>query len=210
MTTRLTAGAPLGVLVKHLARAGWGDLAGADMRGVRAAVRALADVLPAGIASGRITAPQLASTAGYSERWMRSRLQLLEDAGVVTWTRGGVIAGRPVPSLIRVHKRVLLDLITTARRLRDAMLARRRAAQRIRLEGIVNTMRRKAIPGKRAGQPHAEVSTALPPIGEVSRRSPAPSTRDRYDIPICRHGGDGTRFDDGVPRCPSCRRLEGS
>jgi hypothetical protein len=210
MNTRLTAGTSLGKLVNGLRRAGWGDLAGADTRGVRATLQALADLLPPNMASGRVTAPQLAEVAGYSERWTRSRLVLLEDAGVITWTRGGVVAGKPVPSLIRVHKTVLLELIKNARRLRDAMLARYRAAQRRRLEGVMNTFRRNKIPGKRAGQPHAEVATGLPPYGEVSRRPPAPTGRDRYDIPICRHGGDGTRFDDGVPRCPSCRRLEGS
>lgn len=184
MTTRLKAGAPLGVLVTKLRRAGWGDLAGPDTRGVRAALQALADLLPGGIASGRVTAPQLAATAGYSERWMRSRLTLLEDVGVITWTRGGVVAGVPVPSLVCVHKKVLLSMIMSARQLRDAMLARYRMAQRERVAGLVNTIRRKARSGKPAGQPHAELTSGLPPIGEGTRKDPAPPRRieTTYDV----------------------------
>lgn len=217
MTGRLTAHASLGKLVYYLRRAGWGDLAGADTRGMRAALQALADLLPPNMASGRVTAPQLAEAAGYSERWMRSRLVLLEDAGVITWTRGGVVAGAPVPSLIRVHKTVLLELIKNARRLRDAMLARHRAAQRKRIEGLVNTLRRKRNPGKPAGQPHAELASGPSHYVEGSRTAPAPSTRDKPDEfelalarDVCRHGALAGRFSDGRPRCAQCRRLEGS
>lgn len=212
-TARLTAGAPLAVLVKHLARAGWGDLAGVDAKGVRAALRALADLLPAGSASGRVTAPQIAASAGYSERWMRSRLELLEAADVITWTRGGVVAGRPVPSLIRVHKRVLLDLVLAARTIRDAVVRKAAAATRERLAGVLNTMRRTRRRGIVAGQPHAEVATGLPPNGEGSRRSPAPppgDIRERHTIVACSHGGDARRFTSGPltgqARCPMCRR----
>lgn len=122
------AGWKLPALVDALARAGWGVLAGRQGGAVRSILRALAQSLPAGSASGLITANQLADMSGNCSRWTRSSLVVLERAGIITWTRGGIIDGRPAPSLIRVSKRAIASLVNHARRQHEGTLRGRAAS----------------------------------------------------------------------------------
>jgi hypothetical protein len=117
-----------------LARAGWGELAAPEWRGVRAITRALVDVLDHRGGSGATTVAEVASTAGYSERWTRRCMAILEDLGVITWHRGGIADGSPTKSIVRIAKRALVALIIAARPVRDAAVAATRAAtlERIR------------------------------------------------------------------------------
>lgn len=180
-----TAAWPLPRLVSALAKAGWGDLHGRAGGGVRGVLRALCDLLPHGAAVGHVTAPQLADAAGLQERWTRSCLAVLEDAGVITWTRGTIIDGQPRPSLIRVSKRALAALVNTARRQADGRLAQRRSdtAHRIRTTLRARTIyrARKHGPDKQRNPPvRAELQPTLPPPGEVTGtlKRPAPVLTD--------------------------------
>lgn len=139
--TSLTAHAPTRDIMTSLARAGWGDLAGGEHKGTRAQghkghAPRLVDLLTYGSGEGLVTAPQLADASGYSERWVRSRLVELERRGLILWRRGGVVAGRCVPSHVRIVKGAVLALISAARSIEDAAVEARRAVTQRRVEGL--------------------------------------------------------------------------
>lgn len=165
-----TAGTPTYRLMLDLERAGWGDLAGADFRGVRIVLSVLGRMLPSGSAQDLATAEQIAAAAGYSERWTRRCLQALEEIGVLTWRRGGIADGKPQPSWFRIEKKVLVALIGIARKARDKALEalRERTANRIR--GLrVRYLRSQP---QKPRSDHAELSASLPPYGEVGTPPP--------------------------------------
>lgn len=181
-----TASWSLPRLLSALARSGWDELAGRRGGALRGLLRGLSDLLPHGSATGLVTAEQLAAAAGISERWARDRLKVLESAGIITWTRGGIVDGRPTPSLIRVSKRALAELVNHARPIRDAELARRAEATAIRLRDTLrrSTLVRRSAPTSTrtrscsapsaapwwvrssTAAPHAELGATLPPYGE--------------------------------------------
>lgn len=163
--------APLPVLIRQLARAAWGDLGGREWQGVRTTLHALSDSLPDKKAEGTATVPQIAQRAGLSTRWVARCLAALEDLGVIRWQRGGAVEGRPVPSLFRVVKKRLVELIEAARPRQDAAdLERRRITnERIKhLRYVVGWHRGGAIERRRrSGQ--VEVTPSLRPhSGESS------------------------------------------
>lgn len=106
---------PLPSLITSLKRAGWGPLHGREHQGVRSTLLALEGLLPHKSAEGRCTAWQVAEAAGLSEKWTRRCLTVLEDIGIITWRRGTILRGEPLPSFIRVQKRKLVQLIRIAR-----------------------------------------------------------------------------------------------
>lgn len=161
-----SAGWPLDRLVSALARAGWDALDKRRAAGYRAVLRALVDLLPHGSATGTVTAHQIADTAGMSERWARDRLGWLEEAGVIVWTRGGIVAGRPTPSIVKVSKRAIADLVNRGRRAMPDRLAKRAAATSKRIRETVRTatIRHRTKAQRRTPAPHAELSAALPPL----------------------------------------------
>lgn len=128
-----TAHAATRDLLSSLSRAGWGDLSGREHHGTRAVLAALVNKLPYGSGTGAVTIAQVAQAAGYSPRWVATRLEELEALGLIEWHRGGVIAGRPRPSLVRIVKRALVSLIRAARPLKDAADAARAGATRARI-----------------------------------------------------------------------------
>lgn len=213
MSTALpTAWAPTPSLVRSLRRAGWGPLGGREWGGVRAVLDALAATLPDRSGEGLMTMPQLAERAALSERWTRRCMGVLEDLGVVTWSRGGVVDGRPVPSVVRIVKQVLVELIAQARPLRDAADAARRQATRARLAAAAHLRG----PGRyRRSSDHAALS-ASPPTLRGGASGPPPTEKGttimRPVITItCEHDGDAglIKRPDGtlMPRCPMCRRA---
>lgn len=129
----LTAGAPTDSLVRALEKAGWGPLAGRDLRGVQTVLAALARALDPKSGTGKATVDQIGQRANYSEGWTRRCLQILEELGLVTWERGGVVAGKPVPSWFRVSKKALLALVQLARRQQGQHEVDQRAAVRSRI-----------------------------------------------------------------------------
>lgn len=177
----LSAGNETRVLVGSLARAGWGELSGREWQGVRSVLRALVDLLPYGSGEGLVTASQVAEAAGLSSRWVRRCMCVLEDAGVIAWHRGGVVAGRPQPSAVRVSKRAMVALVEAARPLREARDTVRRAATLARLRAL-RTGYVRSRPGYRRRSSHAELSATLRPLrggtgappGAPARTAPPP------------------------------------
>ena len=130
----VTAGWPLPKLLAALARAGWADLDTGAAQGIRSTLRALADLLPERSALGQVTTNQVADAAGLSSRWTARCLHYLEEVGLITWTRGQLLAGVPTPGVIKVNKGALALLIRKARRqISDRVRARAdETARRIR------------------------------------------------------------------------------
>ena len=181
----VTAAWPLPRLVDALVRAGWDELHGRAGGGVRGVLHALAALLPHGSAAGQVTAPQIADGAGISERWARSCLKVLEDAGVITWVRGTIIDGRPTPSFVRIRKRALADLVNRARSTKDHRLAARASATARRVRDTLRARTvyraRKRGPDKQRNPAlRAELQPTLPPSGEVTGtlKRPAPVLTD--------------------------------
>lgn len=115
MSRQPTAAWPLKSLLRSLTVSGWGELAGAENRGARCVLSSLCDMLPDGSGEGLATAWQIAASASYSQRHTRRALHILEDLGIITWTRGGIVDGRPQPSFFRVCKKKLVELIQAAK-----------------------------------------------------------------------------------------------
>lgn len=157
-------------LVTSLVRSGWGDLRGHHLGGVRDTLRALVDLLPWQSGEGLVTAAQVADAASLSERWTRRCLHLLEDAGIIRWTRGGVTNGKPLPSHIRIAKRVLVELIGGARPMLAAIQRARAERTAARLAGrpfikAHGRYQRRSVHAELSADPH-------PPRGGAGRSAP--------------------------------------
>lgn len=164
-TATLTAYRPTDSLMTSLARAGWGDLSGRSMQGIRSTLRGLVDLLPHKSGMGLATAPQIADAAGLSERWVRRCLGILEDAGVITWTRGGVVDGKPCPSYFRISKTLLVALVHGARPVLAAVEAARARQTAARLGGLRKLFVKSKDPRHRTSA-HAALSASPPPKGK--------------------------------------------
>ncbi|VDG76920.1 Uncharacterised protein [Actinobaculum suis] len=158
----LTAYAPLSSLVRSLERAGWGTLHGRAHGGVRSILRALAARLPDKSAEGLATEFQLAQSAGISVRWARRCLGVLEKLGVIKWTRGGILAGKPRASFFRVSKKKLLAMVKKARGIGDERTAKNNKDRNERLARCRNTrfMFRTPVHDKTSSV-HAELTSDL-------------------------------------------------
>lgn len=194
MVATLTAHRRLPSLLTSLQRSGWGPLAERELQGVRATLVGLVGTLPHGSAQGLVTVAQVAdATGGLSTKWVARCLAVLEDMGLLEWRRGGVVAGTPQPSWIRLHKDALVALIEQARPMLAAVLAVRKAITDARLEGIAY------ISGRKRRSAHVELSAHLHPLtGEVSTSPPVGTPPDNG---ACPH--DEPR---GPAKCPLCRR----
>ena len=165
---RLTAGAPLDVLVKALAKADWGLLQGRSYNGVRNALRALADLLPSAPGEGVATAYQISRVSGHGVRWTRVVLQWLEDYGLIVWQRGGVWAGKPKPGWIRVNKWKLVELIRAARPAHDQATKDQQERTRARLAKLgAPTLKNRVVRLCRSA--HGELSSDRPFTRTVKR-----------------------------------------
>lgn len=184
----LTSGTPLNVLVDRLARAGWGDLARPEVRGLGRVLAELARVLPPRSGAGKVTAPQLAAQCGYTERWVRRCLTLLEELEVIEWNRGGIVAGQPTPSWVRVSKAAVVDLIHLARHQQGERLQEQARQTRARVARLRTSYTRRPAKGRkkppsRSAAPHAELVTALLFSKEVPavHGPPGSRTKDQND-----------------------------
>lgn len=123
----MNARAPLTSLTRSHAQRGWG---GFD-RCMTYAMQGLAVCLPSKAAEGRTTAYQVAIASHITDRWAREGLKRLEQAGLISWERGGIGPdGCPRPSWIRVDKRAYLAWINLrewVKRKKDNAVARYRA-----------------------------------------------------------------------------------
>lgn len=125
-------------LVDALRRAGWGILRGSENRCARTLLETLAGTMRTLKTDARgymtITASQLADRAGYSERHVRRWLPILEDLGLLSWSRGWIEEGRPQPGSMKINKAALVNYVQDARvEYDEAVLPLRAAKTRARL-----------------------------------------------------------------------------
>lgn len=120
-------------LVDALRRAGWGILRGSENRCARALLETLAGTMRSLKTDARgymtITAAQLADRAGYSERHVRRWLPILEDLGILSWSRGWIEEGKPQPGSMKLNKNALVKIVNDARVEYDEAILPLRAAK---------------------------------------------------------------------------------
>lgn len=120
-------------LVDALRRAGWGILRGSENRCARSLLATLAGTMRSLKTDARgymtITAAQLADRAGYSERHVRRWLPILEDLGILSWSRGWIEEGKPQPGSMKLNKNVLVKFVNDARVEYDEAILPLRAAK---------------------------------------------------------------------------------
>lgn len=125
-------------LVDALRRAGWGILRGSENRCARSLLATLAGTMRSLKTDARgymtITAAQLADRAGYSERHVRRWLPILEDLGILSWSRGWIEDGKPQPGSMKLNKNALVKFVNDARvEYDEAVLPLRAAKTKARL-----------------------------------------------------------------------------
>lgn len=207
MTATPTAYWPTWTLVDTLARAGWGELAGGALQGTRSVLKALVALTDHRSGAGLVTLHHVADTAGLSSiRHVSTRMQLLEALGVITWTRGGVDHGRPLPSHVRISKRALVMLIELARPALDTLRAARRIATQRRIKDLIWCFSKRR--AQRSGlSVHAALSDSPPPLkGESPAGVTSPPVhnspgRTKMLYVNCEHGVLATQ-------CHRCTSLD--
>lgn len=163
-------------LVDTLRRAGWGILGGSENRCARALLETLAGTMRSLRTDARgymtITASQLADRAGYSERHVRRWLPILEDLGILSWSRGWIEEGKPQPGSMKINKSVLVDYVQDARIQYDEAVLPLRAAKTAARLSKLRLLRIKPYP--RRGQSRADITSGL---SSYERASSAASSR---------------------------------
>ena len=162
-------------LIDALRRAGWGILRGSENRCARSLLETLAGTMRSLKTDGRgymtITASQLADRAGYSERHVRRWLPILEDLGILSWSRGWIEEGKPQPGSMKLNKGVLSKYVEDARSEYDQAILPLRAAKTAARLARLRLLRIK--PYARRCQGRADMMSSLSSI-ERAARSTAP------------------------------------
>lgn len=158
-------------LVDALRRAGWGILRGSENRCARSLLETLAGTMRSIKTDARgymtITAAQLADRAGYSERHVRRWLPILEDLGILSWSRGWIEEGKPQPGSMKLNKAVLSKYVEDARtEYNQAILPLRAAKTKARL-ACLRLLRIK--PYQRRCQGRADITSSLSSIERAGR-----------------------------------------
>lgn len=160
-------------LVDALRRAGWGILRGSENRCARTLLETLAGTMRSLKTDARgymtITAAQLADRAGYSERHVRRWLPILEDLGILSWSRGWIEEGKPQPGSMKINKAVLVDYVQDARIQYDEAVLPLRAAKTAARLSKLRLLRIKPYP--RRGQSRADITSGLSSYERASARS---------------------------------------
>lgn len=150
-------------LIDALRRAGWGILRGSENRCARSLLETLAGTMRSIKTDGRgymtITAAQLADRAGYSERHVRRWLPILEDLGILSWSRGWIEEGRPQPGSMKLNKGVLSKYVEDARTEYDQAILPLRAAKTAARLARLRLLRIK--PYARRAQGRADMMSSL-------------------------------------------------
>lgn len=160
-------------LVDALRRAGWGILRGSENRCARTLLETLAGTMRSLRTDARgymtITASQLADRAGYSERHVRRWLPILEDLGILSWSRGWIEDGRPQPGSMKINKSVLVDYVQDARIQYDEAVLPLRAAKTAARLSKLRLLRIKPYP--RRGEGRADITSGLSSYERATARS---------------------------------------
>lgn len=150
-------------LVDALRRAGWGILRGSENRCARSLLETLAGTMRTLKTDARgymtITASQLADRAGYSERHVRRWLPILEDLGILSWSRGWIEEGRPQPGSMKLNKNALVKFVNDARTEYDQAVLPLRAAKTAARLARLRLLRIK--PYARRAQGRADMVSSL-------------------------------------------------
>lgn len=184
MASKPSARWPIHSLMRSLRLSGWGELSGRENHGLRATLEAVCALVNDEKGEDKATARQVEEASGYSERWTRVKLHELEDMGLLTWVRGGVLNGRTVPGWFRVSKKALVKLINKAK----IMLRRRRRvaaeAQAERIRGLGRSFKTRQ--EQKPSSDHAAVDADLSPtnvgIFESHTLDESLSAQARLDI----------------------------
>lgn len=200
-------------LMTSLARSGWGDLDGARLAGVRRVLTALVDLTDHRSGEATVTRSQVADTAGgLSVRWTSRCLRVLEDMGLITWSRGWLDRGRPRPGIVRISKRALAALARAARRRLEprrtarALETTKRIKTTLRWTTVVPHAWHKAAKQQNPLSVRGELSSPLLPYRELSPTAgrsghvPTTMTRKEPDMMWCIHGND-------PQSCEECRQA---
>lgn len=160
-------------LVDALRRAGWGILRGSENRCARTLLETLAGTMRSLRTDARgymtITAAQLADRAGYSERHVRRWLPILEDLGILSWSRGWIEEGKPQPGSMKINKSVLVDYVQDARIQYDEAVLPLRAAKTAARLSKLRLLRIKPYP--RRGEGRADITSGLSSYERATARS---------------------------------------
>ena len=176
-------------LVGELEAAGWGTLAPREFHGVKVVLQTLVRYSYA----DRVivaTANQVADRAAHSPRHVRRCLHLLEDMGVIVWTRGHIEAGRPRPGWFRVKRSALAQLVAHARDMAKERRARRALETRHRIQ---TTVRNSTLWTRKRHKPlsvHADMASTLPlrgGKGGAPNAAPPPSDTEETMKQACIH-----------------------
>lgn len=160
-------------LVDALRRAGWGILRGSENRCARTLLETLAGTMRTIKTDARgymtITASQLADRAGYSERHVRRWLPILEDLGILSWSRGWIEEGKPQPGSMKINKAALVDYVQDARVQYDEAVLPLRAAKTAARLAKLRLLKIK--PYRRRAQGRADMAPCLSSYERATARS---------------------------------------
>jgi hypothetical protein len=170
-------------LMTSLANAGWGDLAGRAMQGVRSTLHGLVATLPYGSGAGKATAYDIAMRTGLSLKWTTRCLHLLEDLGIIEWTRGGITIDsasqrKGLPGWFRIVKRQLVALVLAARPVNDEKIAAYRAETLKRIHEIKTRYSRTRLKNQNRRSHHVELSGDPAPLAGGPGGTPPRTTED--------------------------------
>lgn len=203
----INARAKLPSILASLDQASWGDLRGREWHGVRAIIRGVCALVDYRTGVGAATAAQIADAAGYSTKSAYRYLPEAEAMGALTWTRGGVVAGRTVPGYFRVSKRWLLQLAASGRVSLAEIRAKRAERRAARVAGL-----RFVMPGRRSRRSErVDITSTLSPLTGESSTPPRGLSFARAGdagLPECDHGLPRRRMTTGEYECPLCRARE--
>lgn len=161
MTGTLNAGMSIQDIMNALARVNWGPLRGRAWAYRRMLLETLTLMMreqKADYAAEIITsAPQIATRMGCHEKTVRNCLHDLEDLGLVTYQRGGIWDGKPMPSVIKIVKKKIVSWVLAWRPKNDERLRRLRLET---LARIASLKKARIRPCQRPGA-HAELKSSL-------------------------------------------------
>lgn len=129
-SVRINENAPLWRVVDAVAASGWGDVLRGAPQSVRTYLLAFARVANARSAIAEVTDAQLSERTGLSIRTMeRARKWLVEHDFLVVLRRGARQGLKGVASILYLAKDALLELIPSARTVKDEREQRRQQRQ---------------------------------------------------------------------------------
>jgi hypothetical protein len=196
-------------LILALSRAGWGELAGHDARGLRAVLDAVAaKIVDHRMGRAFSTIPEIAAAAGYGHTWTQIKLTELDEIGFIDWRRGGLKPGRGhgrERSFFIVNRHALVEAIAAAKALRGPVITEHVAEciRRLREQRLKWLRARYAKRKPRSEQDPPTGSHSLRTSGE-SVREPSPEGASDYFKQLHASGPAPDECEHGYASALSC------